>query len=420
MKEIGDYRNGSFFVENVDITEIAKEVGTPFYVYSLKGIRDGVKDYKEALSEYNGIGCYAVKANSNIALMKIIFNEGFGADVVSKGELYKALIAGVDPSKTVFAGVGKRDDEIEFALEKNILMFNVESEEELYTINDIAGRMQKKARIAIRVNPDVDPKTHPYIATGLKTSKFGIDINDAYDMYIKARELENIEIIGIHYHIGSQITKKEPFIEAGLKVIELVKSLKEKGINIKYFDMGGGIGIRYNQEETIKPKDIMDELGKYIKELELIPIMEPGRSIIGNAGFLVTKLLYIKRKNEKNFYIVDAGMNDLARPALYDAYHEIVPAKKKNNENRIIVDIVGPICESGDFLAKNREMPVLNGGDLLIVKSTGAYGFSMSSNYNMRPKVAEVLVDEDRWYVIRKRETLEDLIRGENIPSFLL
>lgn len=420
MEEIANYKNGSFHIEEVDVNEVAEKIGTPFYIYSLKAIRNGVSSYLSSLSKYGGIGCYAVKANSNLAIMRAIFREGFGADVVSKGELFKALKAGVDPNRIVFAGVGKRDDEIEYALEKGLLMFNVESEEELLNINRIAERLNKKAPIAIRVNPDVDPKTHPYIATGLKTSKFGVDVEEAYNLYIKAKELKNIDIVGVHFHIGSQITVKEPFIEASLKVLDLVRSLRKKGIELKYFDMGGGIGIRYKNEETIKPSDILDTIGNELLKDGLIPVMEPGRSVVGNAGFLVTRILYVKKKSEKTFYIVDAAMNDLARPALYNAYHEIVPAREVSDKNQLTIDIVGPICESGDFLAKDREMPCLSSGDLLIVKSAGAYGFSMSSNYNMRPRAAEILVDGKEWYVIRERESLEDLVRHERIPDFLL
>ncbi len=419
MEEIASYKNGSFYIEGVDVNEVAEKIGTPFYIYSLKAIKDGVSSYLSSLSKYGGIGCYAVKANSNLAIMRAIFREGFGADVVSKGELFKAIKAGVDPKRIVFAGVGKRDDEIEYALEKGLLMFNVESEEELININRIAERLNKKAPIAIRVNPDVDPKTHPYIATGLKTSKFGVDIEEAYDLYIKAKELKSIDIVGVHFHIGSQITIKEPFIEASFKVLDLVRSLRKKGIDIKYFDMGGGIGIRYKDEDTIKASDILDAIGEELLKDCLIPIMEPGRSVVGNAGFLVTKILYVKKKSKKTFYIVDAAMNDLARPALYNAYHEIVPAKEVNEESKLTVDVVGPICESGDFLAKDRTMPYLKSGDLIVVKSAGAYGFSMSSNYNMRPRVAEILVDGEKWYVIRERETLEDLTRHERIPDFL-
>lgn len=410
------YEGDTLFCEGVSVLEIVEKIGTPCFIYSVRELRTNAKKYLNALSELKGLACYAVKANSNIAILKLLFKEGMGADVVSIGELFKVLKADGEPEKTVFAGVGKTREEIEFALKAGILMFNVESEEELLNINEIAISMNKKAPIAIRVNPDVDPKTHPYISTGLKTSKFGIDIEEAYNLYLKAKEMKGVEIKGIHFHIGSQITVKEPFIEASQKVLDLVKTLKQKGINIMYFDMGGGIGIKYKDEKTFDPWEIIEPIKDNLLKYELIPVMEPGRSIVGNAGILVTKILYKKHKNTKLFYIVDSAMNDLARPSLYNAYHEIISLNKKDNDKEVLADVVGPICESGDFLAKDRQLPLMKSGEYLVIKSAGAYGMSMSSNYNMRRRAAEVLVDGDKWYLIRERETLDDLLRHEIIP----
>ena len=417
--EIFTYKNGSFFCEDVSIEEIASEIGTPFYVYSFSSLMENLKKYTDAMSLVGGIVCYAVKANSNLAVLRALFSAGAGADIVSKGELFRSVRAGVDPRKVVFAGVGKREDEIEYALKIGILMFNVESEEELLVLNDVASSLKLKAPVAIRVNPDVDPETHPYISTGLKESKFGVDVEDALKLYEKAVSMSNIEIVGIHYHIGSQITKISPFKDAAERVFLLIDRLREKGITLKYMDIGGGIGIRYKDETPPEPREIVELIKEEVMKRELTLIMEPGRSIVGNAGVFVTRILYVKRKSDKVFYVVDGAMNDLARPALYNAYHEIKPVKDISG-NGVVADIVGPICETGDFLAKGRGLPELKRGDLLAVMGAGAYGFTMSSNYNSRPRVPEVMVKGDKWYLIRERESLEDLVRGERIPEFLL
>jgi diaminopimelate decarboxylase len=343
---------------------------------------------------------------------------GGGADVVSGGELYRALYAGISPSKIVYSGVGKKGDEIEYALEANILMFNVESSEELSLINRIAGRMKKKARIALRVNPDIDPRTHPYIATGLRENKFGINIHHAVKEYARAQKLKNIEITGIDCHIGSQIVEVSPFLEALKRVKELMAELNKMKITIQYLDLGGGLGITYDQEEPPHPRDYAESLMKELKGLQVTLILEPGRVIVGNAGILVTQVLYTKKSNRKNFVIVDAGMNDLIRPSLYGAYQKIQPVIKAKRKS-IVADIVGPICESGDFFAKDRKIQMLKAHELIAVMGAGAYGFSMSSNYNSRPRIAEVLADKNRFSIIRERECYDDLIRGERMPDDL-
>lgn len=410
------YKGNELYCEGVSVERIAKEVGTPFYLYSNATLEHHFKVFDEVFSDVPHITCYAVKANSNIAILDIFGRLGGGADIVSGGELFRALRAGMSPDKIVYSGVGKKVDEIDFALKSDILMFNVESPQELRVIDDRAGALGKKARIAIRVNPDVDPKTHPYISTGLKKSKFGIDIKKALDEYRHARELKNIEIAGVDCHIGSQITQIEPFRDAIRKIKELVLTMKSEGFEIKYLDLGGGLGIPYHAEEPPHPFDYGKTLMEEVRDLGCTLILEPGRVIVGNAGILVTKVLYTKEGEEKSFVIVDAGMNDLIRPSIYGSFHFIQPVIKEERRD-VMVDVVGPICESGDFLAKERQMPEARPGELLAVMSGGAYGFAMASNYNSRPRVAEVLVQEDRYHVIRKRESYEDLIRMEKIPE---
>lgn len=410
------YKGNELYCEEVAVERIAKEVGTPFYLYSNATLEHHFKVFDEVFSDVPHITCYAVKANSNIAILDIFGRLGGGADIVSGGELFRVLRAGMSPDKIVYSGVGKKIDEIDFALKSDILMFNVESPQELRVINDRAGTLGKKARIAIRVNPDVDPKTHPYISTGLKKSKFGIDIKNALDEYRHARKLKNIEIAGVDCHIGSQITQIEPFRDAIRKIKELVLTMKSEGFEIKYLDLGGGLGIPYNAEEPPHPFDYGKTLMEEVRDLGCTLILEPGRVIVGNAGILVTKVLYTKEGEEKSFVIVDAGMNDLIRPSIYGSFHFIQPVIKEERKD-VMVDVVGPICESGDFLAKERQMPEARPGELLAVMSGGAYGFAMASNYNSRPRVAEVLVQEDHYHVIRKREGYEDLIRMEKIPD---
>ncbi len=417
--KIFDYKNNDLYCEEVRIEKIAKEVDTPFYLYSQKTLVDNYRDFDEAFKETDHLICYSYKANSNLSICKVLKEQGAGADVVSGGELYKALKVGVGPKKIVFSGVGKTREEIEYALKNNILMLNVESIPELELTDEIAGRLKKKAPIALRINPDIDSNTHPHISTGLAKSKFGIEISRAKEVYKKAKELENIEVLGIHMHIGSQITELEPFVDTLGKIVELIKELEKEGIELRYLDIGGGLGISYKKgEKAPTPKEFAKKLLPLIKGLKYRIILEPGRAIIGDAGILVTKVLYVKKTSKKNFVIVDAAMNDLIRPSLYDAYHKIIPVQKlrtPNSELRTTVDIVGPVCESGDYLAKDRELAEVKSGDLLAILDAGAYGFSMSSNYNARPKVAEILVEKDKYCIIRKREGYSDLIRGEEV-----
>ena len=412
------YKGDELFAEEVAIKDIVAAVGSPVYIYSQATLERHFKAMDNAFASAPHTICYSVKANSNLAVLKTFINLGGGVDIVSGGELFRALAAGVDPKKVVYSGVGKRDDEIVYALESGILMFNVESEQELDRINQVAGRVGKKAGIAIRVNPDVDPETHPYITTGLKKAKFGINIERALAQYGRAKEMANLEILGIDCHIGSQLTKVSPFVDAIKKLKRLLVGVKDMGIDMKYLDLGGGLGIQYSDEAPPLPADYGTSILAETKDLGLHLLFEPGRNLVGNAGILVGTCLYTKKGEEKNFVIVDAGMNDLARPALYGSFHGVLPVKK-NQDGNIEGDIVGPICESGDFLVKDREFPNFKQGDQIAFMSAGAYGFTMSSNYNSRPRVSEVMVKGDKFEVIRARETVEDLIRGERIPSFL-
>jgi diaminopimelate decarboxylase len=410
--------NNELWCEECSIAGIAQEVGTPFYLYSHKTLSNHFKVFDKSFADIPHIVCFAAKANSNLSIIRIFAQLGGGVDIVSGGELYRALKAGVDPSKIVYSGVGKKIEEMEYALASNILMFNVESSQELQVINACAGKMGKMAGIALRINPDVDPKTHPHITTGLKDNKFGIDVKMALSQYRMAKTLSNIDIIGVSCHIGSQVTRMSPFLEAFDHVKNFVSSLKADGFPIKYLDLGGGLGIKYDQEGPPHPSEYASAIISMVEELDCTFIFEPGRVIVGNAGILVTKVLYTKTNIDKIFIIVDAGMNDLIRPSFYNSYHQIQPVIKKDREE-IVADVVGPICESGDYLAKKRQMPMFNRDDLMAVMSAGAYGFTMSSNYNSRPRVPEVLVKDDRFYVIRKRENFDDLVRGEDIPDFL-
>ena len=410
------YIGSELYCEKVPLKKIAQEVGTPVYIYSSGTLRNHYQAFDTAFAGIPHIVCFAVKANSNLSILKLFASHGGGADIVSGGELFRALKAGIAPEKIVFAGIGKTGEEISFALKSNILMFNVESSLELKKINEVSGSLGVKARVALRVNPDIDPKTHPYISTGLKKSKFGIAIKNAIEEYQLASTLPNIEVVGIHKHIGSQITEIAPFAAAMEKILNLVKELKESGIDIKYIDAGGGLGIQYEEEKPPHPRELGNVLLPMIKDTGCTLILEPGRVLVGNAGTLVTRVLYLKTGEIKNFVIVDAGMNDLLRPSLYEAHHEILPVAKRAGES-LMADVVGPICESGDFLAKDRELMKPEPGELLAVMSAGAYGFTMSSNYNSRPRVAEVMVDGDTYTVIRRRESYEDLIRGELVEE---
>jgi diaminopimelate decarboxylase len=412
------YHRNELFAEGVAVKALAEKYGTPLYVYSYQTLLRHFRAYSDAFNDYPHIICFALKANPNISILRLFAKNGGGADIVSGGELYKALRAGIPPQKIVYAGVGKTEEEIRLSLKSKILMFNVESEDELREINRIAGIMRRKAPIALRINPGIDPETHPYIATGLKRHKFGIPIEDAVEHYRIASGLKNIKVIGIHKHIGSQITKVSPFVDALRSILFLMDKLLAEGLDIKYLDIGGGLGISYKDEEPPIPKDLARNLIPLLQGRKLTLIVEPGRSIVGNAGILVTRVLYLKRGEEKEFAIVDAGMNDLIRPSLYSAYHRILPVIRKQRST-VLYDVVGPICESGDFLAKERELKEVRQGEYLAVMGAGAYGFSMSSNYNCRPKAAEVMVKGREYSLIRARETYNDLLRNEKIPAFL-
>jgi diaminopimelate decarboxylase len=412
------YKGKELYAEEVAIKDIVATVGSPVYVYSQATLERHYRAFDDAFAGAPHTICYSVKANSTLAVLKNFIKLGCGVDIVSGGELFRALHAGVEPKKVVYSGVGKRDDEIEYALNTGILMFNVESEQELTRISEIASRMGKKAGIAIRVNPDVDPGTHPYITTGLKNAKFGITIDRAMEEYLRATTLPGIEVIGIDMHIGSQLTKVKPFVDSIEKLKIMIGKLTEMGIALKYFDCGGGLGITYNDEEPPLPTDYGKEIVAATKDLGLHLVFEPGRNMVGNAGILVAKTLYTKARDEKNFIMIDAGMNDLARPALYGSFHGVQPVVQ-DQDGMIVADIVGPICESGDFLVKDREVPMFKQGDLMAFMSAGAYGFAMSSSYNSRPRVAEVMVKGDMFEVVRERETVEELIKGERVPSFL-
>ncbi len=412
-------KGGELHCEGVPVARMAREVGTPLYVYSVAALVNRFQAFDQAFAGVPHLVCFAMKANGSLATLRLFSSLGGGVDVVSGGELFRALKAGVPPDRIVFAGVGKSRDEVGYALKSDILMFNVESLPELHLVNAVAGEMGARARIALRVNPNVDPKTHPYISTGLKKSKFGIDIAQAEEAFALTRSLRHVEVVGVHQHIGSQITAVGPFVDAIGRVAELVRGLRAKGFGIRYLDIGGGLGITYNDEAPPTPKDIAQAVIPTIKDLGCTVVMEPGRFLVGNAGILVTQVLYLKKTPAKNFVIVDAAMNDLIRPTLYNAYHAIQPVRPRGGRGSLVGDVVGPICESGDFLAKDRELPAVEPGDLLAVMSAGAYGFSMASNYNARPRPAEVLVRGDRYDIIRARESYEDLIRGEQIPDDL-
>jgi diaminopimelate decarboxylase len=411
------HKNGTLHAEDVPLSRIAEEAGTPCFVYSLAALRSHYAAYERGFAGSEHLVCYSVKASSNLAILRALASEGAGFDVVSGGELARVVRAGGDPAKTVFSGVGKSETEIRDALEAGILQFNVESPGELDVIDRVAGSLGRKAPVALRINPDVDPKTHPYISTGLRSSKFGISIDRAMEDYLRAAAMENIDVVGADCHIGSQLTSIEPFVEALERMIALIDRLGEAGISVKNLDMGGGLGIVYDEEAPPSHDEYADALSRTIGDRELRILIEPGRSIAGNAGLLLTRVLYHKTNFEKNFIVVDAAMNDLARPALYDAYHAIEAVDE--NAPQTHADVVGPICETGDFFARDRDVPAPAPGGLIAVMSAGAYGFSMASNYNTRPRAAEVLVDGGRFDVIRRRETLEDLLDLESIPDNL-
>jgi len=412
------YQGNDLYCEEVAVKDIAAQVGTPFYLYSHATLKRHMEAFTNAFASVPHLVCYSIKANSNLAVLQTFVNLGAGFDMVSGGELFRARQVGCDPQKIVYSGVGKTEPEIEAALKAGILMFNVESPQELEVIDRVAGRLGRKAGIAIRVNPDVDPQTHPYISTGMKKAKFGINIAQALEDYRRAAALPNLEVIGVDCHIGSQLTKLSPFVDAIRKIRELVETLQQEGFAIKYLDLGGGLGITYDDEKPPSPVDYANAVIEATRGLNVTLIFEPGRMIVGNAGILVSKVLYVKQGEAKNFVIVDAAMNDLARPALYGSYQGILPVDRSNDQ-RMVADVVGPICESGDFLAQDREISVFRQNDLLAVSSAGAYGFTMASNYNSRPRTPEVMVKGDQVLVVRRRETYEDLIKGESIPPGL-
>jgi diaminopimelate decarboxylase len=412
------YRDNELYCEDVPVKEIAARIGTPFYLYSHATLKRHFQVFNNAFEGVEKLICYSAKANTNLAVLKLFADLGCGLDIVSGGELYRGLRAGFPPERIVYSGVGKTVEEIDYALDTGILMFNVESHAELEQINRRAGKLKKRAPVSIRVNPDVDPKTHPYTATGLKKNKFGIGFDAALDSYQSAGKLEYLDVVGVDCHIGSQITEAGPFQEALQNLKGLINELKSIGTNIRYLDMGGGLGITYADE---KPPSLAEYAGAIIsqlKDMEIQLVLEPGRVLVGNAGILVTEVLYRKSGEVKNFVIVDAGMNDLLRPTLYNAFHAIEPVVN-SRKDVIVADVVGPICESGDFLAVDRSIANVQSGDLMAVMSAGAYGFVMSSNYCSRPRVAEVMVNGDRFNVVKAREGYEDLVRGETLPPFL-
>ena len=408
------YRDGHLQAEAVDLAEIAAQIGTPCYVYSRATLERHWRVFDEALGTHPHLICYAVKANSSLAVLQVLARLGSGFDIVSEGELARVLRAGGNPSRIVFSGVGKRASEMRAALEAGIRCFNVESEPELQRLNEVAGESGDVAPVSLRVNPDVDAGTHPYISTGLRDNKFGIDVDIALDTFRRAADLPNLEVTGIDCHIGSQLTDITPFVDALERVLVLVDRLQEDGITLQHIDLGGGLGIQYEQQDHPPLPDAYAlELLAHLNGRPQQLLLEPGRAIAGNAGILLTRVEYLKHTQHKNFAIVDAAMNDLQRPALYNAWHEIVPVQPREGDTTSY-DVVGPVCETGDFLGKQREL-ALAGGDLLAVRSAGAYGFTMSSNYNSRPRAAEVMVDGDQLHVIRERESIDDLYRGEQL-----
>ncbi len=408
------YVGNELCVEQVPVGEIVRSVGSPAYIYSQKALSGSFSAYKEAFSGRKSVIAYAMKANGNLRVLSLLGGLGAGADVVSGGELFRARKAGIPAEKIVFAGVGKTASEMREALDAGILMFNVESPMELDMLSRVAVSMGKSAPVALRVNPDVDPKTHPYISTGLKKSKFGIPADRALSEYLRAASLPGINVVGIHQHIGSQLTQIDPFRDAFDKMTAFARVLAKNGIRVAWLDIGGGLGIRYGEETPPTPGNIGTEILSRLEGLDVGIILEPGRSIVGNAGILVTEVLYVKETEVKTFYIADAGMNDLIRPALYGAYHDLWPVKRREGEGKK-GDLVGPVCETGDFLVQDRMIPPVEPGDLLAVMSAGAYGFAMASNYNARPRPPEVLVSKDRFTVIRARESYEDMVRGETV-----
>ena len=409
-----NYHGHELFAEDVAVADIINRYSTPCYIYSRATIERHWHAFDNALDGHPHLVCYAVKANSSLAVLNVMARLGSGFDIVSGGELERVLRAGGDAGKVVFSGVGKTVAEMQRALEAGIRCFNIESEAELERLNDVAGKLDRKAPVSFRVNPDVDAGTHPYISTGLKENKFGIDIEDAIRLYRRAASMDAIDISGIDCHIGSQLTEVQPFVDALDRVLVLIDQLADAGISIHHLDIGGGLGIRYQDETPPEPSVYANAVLERVRDRDLEILMEPGRAIVGNAGILVTQVEYLKLTDHKNFAIIDAAMNDLMRPALYSAWQEIIPVNTGSSEPERTYDIVGPVCETGDFLGKERRLAI-KAGDLLAVRSSGAYGFTMSSNYNTRPRAAEVMVDGDKLYLVRERETLDQLMAGETL-----
>ncbi|HLT64663.1 MAG TPA: diaminopimelate decarboxylase [Pseudohongiella sp.] len=414
------YQNGELTAEELPLSSIAEQFGTPSYVYSRRALEQNLQAYEDALQDVPHLTCFAVKANSNLAVLNVLARKGAGFDIVSGGELARVLRAGGDASKVIFSGLGKTEAEIEMALNAGILCFNVESDPELDRINAVAARLGKRAPISLRVNPDVDAGTHPYISTGLKENKFGIDINVAFDVYRRAAALSHIDIVGVDCHIGSQLTTVAPYLDAVQRVLNLVDRLADTGIHLEHFDVGGGLGVVYSKETPPKPAELIGAIRQLLDGRNLTLIMEPGRSICANAGILLTRVEFLKHTEHKHFAIIDAAMNDLLRPSLYGAWQEIVPVRQASTgeelEQRpeLVYDVVGPVCESGDFLGKERTLRIAQ-GDLLAVRSAGAYGFVMSSNYNTRNRAAEIMVDGNRATVVRQRETIDYQLSLEQV-----
>jgi len=406
-------KKGELCCEKVPLRKIFKKTGTPAYIYSAKTITEHLAKLQRAFRAVRPLICYSVKANSNLALLKALVRKGAGLDIVSGGELFRARKVKCQGRKIVYAGVGKTDEEIRDAIKARILLFNVESVPELEKINQIAKKMRKKVNVSLRINPNVDPHTHDYITTGKAETKFGIDFDRAREVYLESKKMTHAQLCGVHVHIGSQIESGEPFVEAFRKILEFIDELGSSGIKIKFLNLGGGLGVIYSDENPQTADEFAKKILPLFKKRKFQILFEPGRFIVANAGILAAKVLYVKETNVKKFIIVDAGMNDLIRPAFYNAYHNIWPVKKQEGAKRWVYDVVGPICESGDFFAKDRELQEAKAGDFLILMTAGAYGFTMSSNYNSRPRACEVMVKGATFKVVRKRETYQDLVRGE-------
>ncbi len=413
------YKGKELYCEDVAVKDVAEEVGTPFYLYSHKTLVDHYTKIAKAFKSVKPLICFSMKANSNLAVIKSLVKAGAGLDIVSGGELFRALKTGIDPKKIVYAGVGKTREEIHDAIKAGILLFNVESTGEIVAINEIAGKLKKKVNVSLRVNPDVEVSTHSYITTGKKESKFGIELDTAEAVFLDKARYHHIDLCGIHVHIGSQITMGDPFVKAFRKVLIFMAKLEKNGAKIKFLNLGGGLGIIYSDEKPQTADEFASRILPLLQGRKFQVIFEPGRFICGNAGIFVSRVIYTKKTQTKNFIVVDGAMNDLIRPSLYGAYHEVLAVMKNESLKRIKADVVGPVCETGDFLAKDRNVPDFGTGDLIAFMSAGAYGFTMSSNYNSRPRVPEVMVSGSKFELVRKRESFADLIKGEMIPSFL-